>query len=166
MDIETRCFVLRRGVFRLDYIVTVSYINMPISKWESDTSLLDKVTKISGFAQDRNVGGNAIYSDECPEISIINRFSFYSGARCSSVVRAFAHGVMGRRIDLSWWTHWAISLSSQCFTTGVTKYVLCCLCENAYKITLDVNRKELPMWRQRVSSLAIWVVFYNMSDAI
>ena len=28
------------------------------------------------------------------------------GARCSSVVRAFAHGIMGRRIDLSWgWTH-------------------------------------------------------------
>ena len=24
------------------------------------------------------------------------------GARCSSVVRAFAHGVMGRRIDTSW----------------------------------------------------------------
>ena len=26
----------------------------------------------------------------------------YSGARCSSVVRAFAHGAMGRRIDPSW----------------------------------------------------------------
>ena len=25
-----------------------------------------------------------------------------AGARCSSVVRAFAHGVMGRRIDPSW----------------------------------------------------------------
>ena len=24
------------------------------------------------------------------------------GARCSSVVRAFAHGTMGRRIDPSW----------------------------------------------------------------
>ena len=27
------------------------------------------------------------------------------GVRYSSVVRAFAHGVMGRRIDPSWWTH-------------------------------------------------------------
>ena len=36
------------------------------------------------------------------------------GARRSSVVRAFAHGAMGRRIDPSWWTHWAISRSSQC----------------------------------------------------
>ena len=27
------------------------------------------------------------------------------GTRCSSVVRAFAHGAMGRRIDPSWWTH-------------------------------------------------------------
>ena len=26
----------------------------------------------------------------------------YVGARCSSVVRAFAHCVMGRRIDPSW----------------------------------------------------------------
>ena len=25
-----------------------------------------------------------------------------AGARCSSVVRAFAHGVMGRQIDPSW----------------------------------------------------------------
>ena len=28
-----------------------------------------------------------------------------AGARCSSVVRAFAHGAMGRRIDPSWWTN-------------------------------------------------------------
>ena len=34
------------------------------------------------------------------------------GARCSSVVRAFTHGAMGRWIDHSWWTHWAISHSS------------------------------------------------------
>ena len=28
--------------------------------------------------------------------------SILHGARCSSVVRAFAHGAMGRRIDPSW----------------------------------------------------------------
>ena len=28
-----------------------------------------------------------------------------SGARGSSMVRAFTHGAMGRRIDPSWWTH-------------------------------------------------------------
>ena len=44
------------------------------------------------------------------------------GARCSSVVRAFAHGAMGRRIDPSWWT---ISRPSQCYSTGVTKAVVC-----------------------------------------
>ena len=48
-----------------------------------------------------------------------------SGPRCSSVVRAFAHGAMGRRIDPSWWTHLAISRSSQLHTTGVTKTVVC-----------------------------------------
>ena len=41
------------------------------------------------------------------------------------MVRAFAHGAMGRRIDPSWWTHWAISRPSQCSTTGVTKAVVC-----------------------------------------
>ena len=41
-----------------------------------------------------------------------------SRARCSSVVRMFAHDAMGRQIDPSWWTHWAISRSSQCSTTG------------------------------------------------
>ena len=29
-------------------------------------------------------------------------FVFTDGARCSSVVRAFTHGAMGRRIDPSW----------------------------------------------------------------
>ena len=28
----------------------------------------------------------------------------HRAARCSSVVRAFAHGAMGRRIDPSWWS--------------------------------------------------------------
>ena len=29
----------------------------------------------------------------------------YRGARCTSVVRVFTHGVMGHRIDPSWYTH-------------------------------------------------------------
>ena len=40
--------------------------------------------------------------------------SFTYRARWSSVVRAFALGAMGLRIDPSYWTHWAISRSSQC----------------------------------------------------
>ena len=31
---------------------------------------------------------------------------------------------MGRRIDPSWWAHWAISRSSQCPTTGVVCVIL------------------------------------------
>ena len=74
----------------------------------------------------------------------ISQFNRTNGARSSSVVRAFAHGVMGRRIDPSWWTHYAISRSSQCSTTGVTRprYVLSCLWDVAYKRTIAVNRKE------------------------
>ena len=48
----------------------------------------------------------------------------FRGARCSSVVRAFTHGAMGRRIDPSWLTHRAISCSSQCSTTGISKAVV------------------------------------------
>ena len=47
------------------------------------------------------------------------------GASCSSVVRAYAHGAMGRQIDPSWLTHWAISHSGQCVTTGETKANVC-----------------------------------------
>ena len=41
----------------------------------------------------------------------------------SSVVRAFAHGAMDRRIDPSWRTHWNMSRS----TTGVTKAMVCAI---------------------------------------
>ena len=44
---------------------------------------------------------------------------------CMYVYLCMYHGAMGRRIDPSWWTHWAISRSSQCPTTGVTKTVVC-----------------------------------------
>ena len=52
------------------------------------------------------------------------------GVRCSPMIRAFAHGAMGRQIGPSWWTHWAISHSNQCSTTAVTKawYVLSFVC--------------------------------------
>ena len=49
------------------------------------------------------------------------------GARCSSVVTVIAHGVMARWIDPSWWTHSAISHSSQCSMTGVTKAMVCAI---------------------------------------
>ena len=51
-----------------------------------------------------------VYMDVCLYVCIY----LFVGARCSSVVRAFAHGAMGRRIDPSWWTYWAISRSRQC----------------------------------------------------
>ena len=39
--------------------------------------------------------------------------------------RASAHGSVVHRIDAACWTHRAISHSSQCSTTGVTKAVVC-----------------------------------------
>ena len=54
------------------------------------------------------------------------------------MVRMFAHGAMGRRIDPSWLTYSAISRSRK---KGPC-YVLSCLCDGAYKIPLAANRKE------------------------
>ena len=56
---------------------------------------------------------------------------------------ASPQGAMCPRIDPSWWTHSAISRSSQCSTIGVTKPVVCVpLCsDSAYKRTLAANRK-------------------------
>ena len=54
---------------------------------------------------------------------LLSWYSRVEGVRCSSVVRAFAHGAMGRRIDPSR----AISRSSQFSTTGVTKAVVCAI---------------------------------------
>ena len=53
-------------------------------------------------------------------------------------------GVMGHRIDPIWWVHLAISRSSKCSTTGVTKpwHVLSCLWNDAYKRTLAANWKQ------------------------
>ena len=88
-----------------------------------------------------------------------NFFSIWGGwgrqfpTRCRLHGRAFAHGATGRRIDPlggvcrpchqidpSWWT--PISRSNQCSTTGVTKAVLSCLWDGAYKRALAANWKE------------------------
>ena len=58
-------------------------------------------------------------------LSVVRAFAH--GAMDRSMVRAFAHGAMDRRIDPSWWTHQAISCSSQCSITDVTKAMVCAI---------------------------------------
>ena len=42
-------------------------------------------------------------SGQCSATGVTKAIGYVlTGARCSSVVRAFAHGAMGRWIDLSW----------------------------------------------------------------
>ena len=67
------------------------------------------------------------------------------GARCSSVVRAFAHGAMGRRIDPSLGEPielFLVPASAPRLVQQRPWYVLSCLWDGAYKRTLAVNRKE------------------------
>ena len=60
------------------------------------------------------------------------------------MVRAFAHGAMGRRIDPSCGEPIELFLVPASAPQRVTKavYVLSCLWDGAYKRTLAVNRKE------------------------
>ena len=77
------------------------------------------------------------------------------GARCSSVVRAFAHGAMGRLINPSWWTHWAISRSCQCSTTGVTMcYPVCGMVHIKAVYHCCIEKSTLMWW--------IRVIFYSV----
>ena len=61
------------------------------------------------------------------------------------MVRAFAHGAMGRRIDPSWGGPielFLVQASAPRLVKQWPWYVLSCLWGGAYKRTLAVNRKE------------------------
>ena len=67
------------------------------------------------------------------------------GAICSSVVRAFAHGAMGRRIDPSWGEPieiFFVPASAPRLVYQKPWYIISCLWDGAYKRTLAVNRTE------------------------
>ena len=61
------------------------------------------------------------------------------------MVRAFAHGAMGRRIDPSWGGPIELFLVPASAPRQVQQrpwYVLSCLLDGPYKRTLAANRKE------------------------
>ena len=61
------------------------------------------------------------------------------------MVRAFAHGAMGRRIDPSWGGPielFLVPASAPRLVQQRPWYVLCCLRDGAYKRILAVNWKE------------------------
>ena len=75
----------------------------------------------------------------------VNGLSIGSQARCSSVVRAFAHGAMGRRINPSWGEPielFLVPASAPRLVYQRPGHVLSCLWDDAYKRTLAANRKE------------------------
>ena len=67
------------------------------------------------------------------------------GARRSSMVRVFAHGAMGHRIDPSCGEPielFLVPASAPRLVYQRLWYALSCLWDGAYKRTLAVNRKE------------------------
>ena len=78
-------------------------------------------------------------------VVIVDGGSSSRGARCSSLVRVFTHGAMGRRIDPSWDGLIEVFLVPASVPQLVYQrlwYVLSCLWHGAYKRTLAANRKE------------------------
>ena len=61
---------------------------------------------------------------------------------------------MGRRIDLSWWIHWATSRSSQCSTTGVTKDITDTGNVSIYIHIVDINIRCMPRNTAPYSTIA------------
>ena len=58
---------------------------------------------------------------------LIKLLLLFLGASCSSVVKAFAHGAMGRRIDLSWGEPIELFLVPASAPRPVTKAVVCAI---------------------------------------
>ena len=73
----------------------MSYIKIPNSWWD--------VAPLSSIRLWCDMSGESTLRGRYTESAL--RLETKRGARCSSVVRAFAHGTMGRRIDPSLWTH-------------------------------------------------------------
>ena len=138
MDVLKDYIVSR--VFYLKSSDSVTWWVMIPHLWVANTKLSLKTCFGGQFTQSRwinilnGIVNINIFSDYHYWVYMINilnyntkhcrQFWFYllsTGARCSPMVRAFTHSAMGHRIDPSWWTHWAISCSSQCSMTGVTK---------------------------------------------
>ena len=64
-------------------------------------------------------------------------------------VRASPHGPMGRRIDPSWWTYWAIFCYRQCFTTmlqisGMSYHVMYSSLLCVYTLNLCSGLEPVP----------------------
>ena len=90
-------------------------------------------------------GYSIVWVKKTHKISFTFAFRKTSEARCSSVVRAFAHGAMGHRIDPSWSGPTELFLVPAIAPRLVYQrpwYVLSCLWDGVYKRTLAVNRKE------------------------
>ena len=76
---------------------------------------------------------------DCMSLIIVSNIPvFVNRARCSSVVRAFAHGAMGRRIDPLWCRPIELFL----VPSNAPRLVQQRSWYGAYKRTIAANRKE------------------------
>ena len=75
--------------------------------------------------------------------SVVKWCKYIVGARCSSVVRTFAHGAMGRRVDPSWGGPielFLVPASAPRLVNQRPWYMSSCLWNDAYKKSLAANR--------------------------
>ena len=85
-------------------------IRRSIAPWANALPPLEEIHASADAKVLRSTFRQPVYSDRCqgPPMyqnrrhELSKRASTKTGARCSSMVRAFAHGAMGRQIDPSW----------------------------------------------------------------
>ena len=93
-----------------------------------------------------------------PSGAYLGEIAPMASAKIAPLSRHETHGAMGRRIDPSWGGPielYLVPASAQRLVSRRSWYVASYLWDDAYKRTLAANKKERPMWRQRVSSLVI-----------
>ena len=100
----------------IDVLVLNHIMPFPLGEWLGSHDNLTQFSKIMdiNFRAYVHLASHAQRHLEASRGSIVVVSSYageamkcleiHGGARCSSVVRAFAHGAMDRRIDPSWWS--------------------------------------------------------------
>ena len=65
-----------------------------------------------------------LFLSPCWWVSVNDKLCFID---CIFLRSSSAYGAMGHQICPFWWTHWAISRSSQCSMTDITKAAVCAI---------------------------------------
>ena len=82
-------------------MITANCKHIPGGIWGAAFSMLLDQSECSMVRQQVNLDFNLTLLSQTDYI-VYQKHNMHAGVRCSTVVRVFTHGAMGRRIDPSW----------------------------------------------------------------